>query len=76
MHFNTRTFEQMDILRLLQIDNVHLTGSFEKLFEELKWLHWHYCPLQCLSFDFHPEKLVILDMQHSKLNILWHNIKV
>lgn len=76
MHLETKAFERMHKLRLLQINNVHLHGNFEGLFEELRWLCWHHCPLDSLPDELHPGKLVFLDMQHSKLNTLWQGTKV
>ncbi|PWA79231.1 hypothetical protein CTI12_AA063390 [Artemisia annua] len=75
MHLETKAFERMRKLRLLQINNVHLHGNFEGLFEELRWLCWHHCPLDSLPDELHPGKLVFLDMQHSKLNTLWQGTK-
>ncbi|XP_059430795.1 disease resistance protein RPV1-like [Corylus avellana] len=66
----------MKNLRLLQIDSVHLTGSYEHLSKELKWLHWHKCPLKFLPQNFHLENLVILDMQHSNVKQVWKKKKI
>ncbi|KAI3730971.1 hypothetical protein L1987_62153 [Smallanthus sonchifolius] len=74
MHLNTKTFAIMQKLRLLQINNVHLHGSFQGLFTELRWLCWHHCPLESLPTDLHPRKLVALDMQHSNLKT-WNGMK-
>ncbi|XP_062171819.1 disease resistance protein RPV1-like [Alnus glutinosa] len=67
----TKAFKKMTNLRLLQINDVQLTGSYECLSKELKWLCWHKCPLKSLPQDFHLENLVILDMQHSKVKRVW-----
>ncbi|GKB72301.1 TMV resistance protein N-like protein [Tanacetum coccineum] len=75
MHLETKAFERMHKLRLLQINNVHLHGNFEGLFKELRWLCWHHCPLNSLPDELHPGKLVFLDMQHSKFNTLWQGTK-
>ncbi|KAG7957781.1 hypothetical protein I3843_11G192600 [Carya illinoinensis] len=70
-HLKTEAFANMQNLRLLQIDGVHLTGSYEYLFKELIWLCWQFCPLEFLPQNFHPENLVVLDMQHSNLKQIW-----
>ncbi|CAL5416430.1 unnamed protein product [Camellia sinensis] len=75
IQWSNRAFVGMPKLRLLQINNMHLNGNFEHLFEELRWLCWHYCPLEYLPYNFHPEKLVILDMQFSKIKSLWKDGK-
>ncbi|GMP80030.1 hypothetical protein CsSME_00035290 [Camellia sinensis var. sinensis] len=76
IQWSNKAFAGMPKLRLLRINHVHLCGNFEHLFEELRWLCWHYCPLEYLPSNFHPEKLVILDMQFSRLKTLWIDGKV
>ncbi|KAA8527896.1 hypothetical protein F0562_035235 [Nyssa sinensis] len=75
VHLNTKAFSRMHKLRLLQIKCVHLTGSYEYLSKELRWLYWHYCPLRYLPSNFHLENLVVLDMQHSNMEKVWQDIK-
>jgi hypothetical protein len=72
----TTAFKNMKNLRLLQINNVHLTGSCEHLSKELRWLCWHECPLEFLPHNFHLENLVILDMQQSNVKEVWKKNKV
>ncbi|XP_059430135.1 disease resistance protein RPV1-like [Corylus avellana] len=75
-HLRTEAFTKMVNLRLLQINDVDLMGSYEHLSKELKWLCWHKCPLKSLPPDFQLEKLVILDMQHSNLEQVWETNKI
>ncbi|KAA8527897.1 hypothetical protein F0562_035234 [Nyssa sinensis] len=75
VHLNTKAFARMHKLRLLQIKCVHLTGSYEFLSKELRWLYWHNCPLRYLPSNFHLENLVVLDMQHSNVKKVWQDIK-
>ncbi|KAF5951975.1 hypothetical protein HYC85_009919 [Camellia sinensis] len=70
IQWSNKAFAGMHKLRLLQINHVHLSGNFEHLFEELRWLCWHNCPLEYLPSNFHPEKLVVLDMQFSRFKTL------
>ncbi|KAM7493885.1 hypothetical protein LguiB_028494 [Lonicera macranthoides] len=70
-----KKFERMHNLRLLQINYVHLTGSFGCLPEELKWLSWQHCPLKELPSDFLLENLVVLDLRYSSLTYVWQGIK-
>jgi len=74
--WKTEAFKKMTNLRLLQINDVHLTGSYEHFSKELKWLCWHKCPIEFLPHDFHLENLIILDMQHSKVERVWETKKV
>ncbi|WOH16086.1 hypothetical protein DCAR_0935635 [Daucus carota subsp. sativus] len=73
--FETDTFENMHDLRLLSINKVDLTGSFRGIFQELRWLSWRDCPLECLPFDFSPTNLVFLDLRRSNFKILWNGPK-
>ncbi|XP_028114155.1 uncharacterized protein LOC114312138 [Camellia sinensis] len=75
IQWSDKAFARMHNLRLLQINHVHLSGNFEHLLKELRWLCWHNCPLEYLPHNFHPEKLVILDMQFSKIRTLWKDGK-
>ena len=76
VHLKTEAFVKMKNLRLLQINGVHLTGCFEHLSKELRWLCWDKCPLKFLPHNFHLENLVVLDMQHSNVKQVWKEIKV
>ncbi|CAL5416790.1 unnamed protein product [Camellia sinensis] len=71
IQWSNKAFVGMPKLRLLRINHVHLCGNFEHLFEELRWLCWHNCPLEYLPSNFHPEKLLVLDMQFSRFKTLW-----
>jgi hypothetical protein len=66
----------MKFLNLLQINGVHLTGSFKLLSKELMWICWHECPLKYFPSNFTLDNLVVLDMQHSNLKELWKEKKV
>ncbi|XP_028110392.1 TMV resistance protein N-like [Camellia sinensis] len=70
IQWSNKAFARMPKLRLLQINHVQLSGNFEHLFEELRWLCWHNCPLEYLPSNFHPEKLHVLDMQFSRFKTL------
>ncbi|XP_019054002.1 PREDICTED: TMV resistance protein N-like [Nelumbo nucifera] len=75
-YMSTEAFAMMHKLRLLQLNYVHLSGGFEHLPRELRWLCWHGFPLNFLPMDFYPENLVALDLQHSKLKQLWKETKL
>ncbi|XP_010243473.1 PREDICTED: TMV resistance protein N-like isoform X2 [Nelumbo nucifera] len=74
--FGTEAFVKMTEVRLLQLNNVHLTGDFEHLPKELTWLCWNGFALKFIPADFHLKYLVILEMQHSKVERVWEGIKV
>ncbi|KAJ1427772.1 P-loop containing nucleoside triphosphate hydrolase [Sesbania bispinosa] len=67
---NTKSFELMVNLRLLQINNLILEGKF--LPAELKWLQWRECPLEYMPLDSWPRELAVLDLSNSKkIKSLW-----
>jgi len=67
---DTKSFEPMVSLRLLQINNLSLKGKF--LPDELKWLQWRGCPLECISLDTLPRELAVLDLSNGqKIKSLW-----
>ncbi|XP_034926970.1 TMV resistance protein N-like [Populus alba] len=70
------SFAEMKCLNLLQINGVHLTGSFKLLSKELMWICWHECPLKCFPSDFTLDNLAVLDMQYSNLRKLWKGKKI
>eukprot|EP00258_Populus_trichocarpa_P031685 XP_024447704.1 TMV resistance protein N isoform X4 [Populus trichocarpa] len=70
------SFAEMKFLNLLQINGVHLTGSFKLLSKELMWICWHECPLKYFPSNFTLDNLVVLDMQHSNLKELWKEKKM
>ncbi|XP_059445303.1 disease resistance protein RPV1-like, partial [Corylus avellana] len=76
VELKTEAFANMKNLRLLKIDGAYLIGSYECLSKELRWLHWHKCPLEFLPPNFHLENVVILDMQYSNIKQVWKKIKI
>ncbi|XP_011013489.1 PREDICTED: TMV resistance protein N-like isoform X3 [Populus euphratica] len=73
---STGSFAEMKFLNLLQINGVHLTGSFELLSKELMWLCWHECRLKYFPSDFALDNLAVLDMQCCDLKELWEGKKI
>ncbi|CAL2236091.1 unnamed protein product [Prunus armeniaca] len=69
--FSTKAFANMQRLRLLQLNYVQLTGSYEYLTKELRWLCWHGLPLKFIPNSFHQQKLVAIDLRYSNLTHVW-----
>ncbi|XP_071720058.1 disease resistance protein Roq1-like [Rutidosis leptorrhynchoides] len=63
---DTDAFSTMDNLVLLQLNNVDITGSFQKLPKELVWLCMNRSPLTSIPEDIPMKNLVVLDMSYSK----------
>ena len=72
----TDALSRMHKLRLLQLNNVRLVGSYEKFPKELRWLCWHGCPLNVIPSDFSLQNLVVLEIHNSNLQKVWEGTKV
>ncbi|XP_049388264.1 disease resistance protein RUN1-like [Solanum stenotomum] len=73
---STKAFQKMIKLRVLKIDDLHISGDFELLSKELRWLSWKGCPLKCIPSNFPAEKLVILNMKGSNIEEFGLNLQV
>ncbi|CAL8997833.1 unnamed protein product [Prunus brigantina] len=75
--FSPQAFTNMKKLRLLNLSNAELTGEYKDFPKKLIWLCWHRCPLESIPDDFPMQpKLVALDLQWSKLKIVWKDCKL
>ncbi|KAK0589619.1 hypothetical protein LWI29_016396 [Acer saccharum] len=88
VHLSSRVFEKMCNLKTLNIKsylyrfgnprdfgNVHLPDGLDYLPDELRYLHWHWYPLEELPSCFNPVNLVELDLAHSNIKQLWDGRK-
>ncbi|XP_031391667.1 TMV resistance protein N-like isoform X2 [Punica granatum] len=78
-HLTNEEFVSLSNLRFLQINGVHLSGNFENLLSELRWLCWHYSPPRFHPTNFHPRNLIVLDLSWSKITEDWegwHHVKM
>ncbi|XP_052205812.1 disease resistance protein RPV1-like isoform X2 [Diospyros lotus] len=73
--FETNAFAKMCKLRLLQLNFVQLSGSFEKFPKTLRWLCWHGFPFESIHNDFQLDNVVALDMRYSRLKNVWDGRK-
>ncbi|XP_010245185.1 PREDICTED: TMV resistance protein N-like [Nelumbo nucifera] len=73
--FSTRTFAEMKELKLLQLNYICLKGTYQYLSRDLRWLCWHGFPLKYIPSDLHLERLVVLDIQYSKLKEIKVHLK-
>ncbi|KAK7350581.1 hypothetical protein VNO77_09357 [Canavalia gladiata] len=74
--FNTKAFEEMKRLRLLQFDHVQLAGDYEFLPKHLRWVYWQGFPLKYIPDNFNLENVVAIDMRHSNLKLVWKNSRL
>ncbi|XP_019172701.1 PREDICTED: protein SUPPRESSOR OF npr1-1, CONSTITUTIVE 1-like [Ipomoea nil] len=69
--YNTKAFKNMENLRVLEIDEVHLDGKFKHLSSSkvLICLQWNHCPLKYINIPSSGffEKLVSLKMGYSNI---------
>ncbi|KAG5588611.1 hypothetical protein H5410_049045 [Solanum commersonii] len=72
---STKAFQKMINLRVLKIDDLHISGDFDLLPKELRWLSWKGCPLKCIPLNFPAEKLVVLNMEGSDVQDFGLNLQ-
>jgi hypothetical protein len=72
----TKEFEKMNRLKLLQFAGVQLDGDYKYLSKDLRWLCWHGFPLKYTPKDFHLGSLVALDLRYSNLERVWRKDQV
>lgn len=66
-NLKTDSLKKMDKLKLLQLNNVQLTGSYEDFSEDLRWLCWIGFHLKTIPTDLFMGNVVAIDMSYSKL---------
>ncbi|KAK7350582.1 hypothetical protein VNO77_09358 [Canavalia gladiata] len=69
--FEANAFQEMNRLRLLQLDCVQLIGDFGYLSKQLRWVYWQGFPLKCIPDNFYLGSVVALDLKHSNLRLVW-----
>ncbi|XP_056162045.1 disease resistance protein RPV1-like isoform X1 [Syzygium oleosum] len=69
--YTAKQFKEMTNLRFLIADGVNFTGDFQSLLPKLRWLQWVGCPSDFIATNFHPKKLVILDLSNSEISEDW-----
>ncbi|KAJ7961680.1 Disease resistance protein (TIR-NBS-LRR class) [Quillaja saponaria] len=70
-NFRTEAFKKIKRLRLLQFHHVQLTGEYEYISKDLRWLCWHGFPLRSIPTDLYQQRLVSMDLRYSNLKLLW-----
>ncbi|XP_058749234.1 disease resistance protein RUN1-like isoform X2 [Vicia villosa] len=70
-YLDSKTFEKMDKLKLLQLAGIKFNGNYKYISRELRWLCWHGFPLKYTPTDFHQERLVSVDFKYSNLERVW-----
>ncbi|KAI3738972.1 hypothetical protein L2E82_29289 [Cichorium intybus] len=63
----TDALSKMDNLMLLQLNYVHINGSYENFPEELRWLCMHGFSLKSIPSELSMDNLAVLDMSHSNI---------
>ncbi|PWA93462.1 toll/interleukin-1 receptor (TIR) domain-containing protein [Artemisia annua] len=66
---NTVSFEKMKSLKLLQLNELDLEGSYMNIFQDLRWLCWRKFCLKAIPPELDMENLVAIDMSCSKLEV-------
>ncbi|XP_056162379.1 disease resistance protein RUN1-like isoform X1 [Syzygium oleosum] len=69
--YTAEQFKQMTNLRFLLVDGMNFAGDFQSLLPKLRWLQWAGCPSDFIATNFHPNKLVVLDLSNSAISKDW-----
>ncbi|XP_056162381.1 disease resistance protein RPV1-like [Syzygium oleosum] len=69
--YTAEQFKEMTNLRFLLADGANFTGDFQSLLPKLRWLQWLGCPSNFTAANFHPKKLVVLDLSRSAISEDW-----
>ncbi|KAJ9550885.1 LOW QUALITY PROTEIN: hypothetical protein OSB04_014930, partial [Centaurea solstitialis] len=74
-------FNDMDKLKLLQLNFVELTGSHDNLSEDLRWLCWFGFHLRTIPSGLYMGNMVAIDMSYSNLEVfdppmVLHSLKI
>ncbi|KAH8522770.1 hypothetical protein H0E87_003419 [Populus deltoides] len=75
VHLEAEAFTKMWYLKLLQLNNVKLSGGYVNFPKSLVWLCWHGFSLNCLPNDLFLKDLVVLDLCNSSLKQVWNGIR-
>ena len=67
LQLEAKSFEKMKKLKFLIVANVDICGNIEYLPNELRLLDWPEFPLSTLPSNFHPQKLIALNMPQSQV---------
>ncbi|XP_057454333.1 disease resistance protein RUN1-like [Lotus japonicus] len=74
--FNANAFKEMKKLRLLQLDSVDLTGDYQHLSHELRWVHWKGFTSTFIPDHFYLGNLVVLELKYSSIKQVWKETKL
>ncbi|XP_054803840.1 TMV resistance protein N-like [Prosopis cineraria] len=69
VHLTENTFKMMKNMKILIVKNAHVFGSPQHLPNNLRLLDWMEYPSSSLPSNFHPRKLVVLNLSRSCLNM-------
>ncbi|XP_059652422.1 disease resistance protein RPV1-like isoform X2 [Cornus florida] len=73
---NAKAFTKMDRLRLLHLNNVHLSGSYKHISGRLVWLSWKGFSSKYVPSTLIMDNLVAIDLSYSHLKQVWKGTKV
>ncbi|KAK9930161.1 hypothetical protein M0R45_027213 [Rubus argutus] len=72
--FRTKAITMMQKLKLLQLNYVKLTGDYDRVSKQLRWLCWQGLSLKFIGNDFlYQGNLVSMDLRYSNLVQIWEH---
>ncbi|GAU30758.1 hypothetical protein TSUD_354830 [Trifolium subterraneum] len=76
VNISTNAFQEMNKLRLLQLDRVDLIGDFGVLSNQLRWVNWQRFSFKCIPDDFYQENLVVFELKYSNVRQVWKETRI
>ncbi|KAF7813416.1 pentatricopeptide repeat-containing protein [Senna tora] len=76
VHISGKAFANMKKLRLLRVHNANISDDIQYLSDELRLIDWPRYPSSTLPPNFHPKRLVSLNLSHGRIKHLWKGAKI
>ncbi|KAM5551045.1 hypothetical protein ABKV19_027422 [Rosa sericea] len=74
-NFKSEALKRMHDLKILLLNNVKFSGCCDDVPKKISWFSWQGFPSESIPKEFHLQTLVVLELQHSKLQVVWEGKK-
>ncbi|KAM5551046.1 hypothetical protein ABKV19_027423 [Rosa sericea] len=73
--FKSEALKRMHNLKILLLNNVKFSGCCDDFPKQISWFSWQGFPSESIPKEFHLQTLVVLELQNSKLQVVWEGKK-
>ncbi|XP_061998819.1 disease resistance protein RPV1-like [Rosa rugosa] len=74
-NFKSQALKRMHDLKILLLNNVKFSGCYDDFPKKISWFSWQGFPSESIPKEFHLQTLVVLELQNSKLQVVWKGKK-